>query len=88
MSTRKAATTWGLAGIAPWHWLRGTESQLAKVWQAYRIFVRAGRGDIVHTPALYLLDRRGYERSGYLYPFLPKFVHDDLKELANAPRGA
>ncbi len=28
-------------------------------------------GDISHTEALYLIDRRGYERSGYLYPFPP-----------------
>ena len=39
-------------------------------------------GDIVHTQALYLLDRRGDERSGYLYPYVPVRVAHDLRVLA------
>ncbi len=39
-------------------------------------------GDIAHTEALYLIDRHGYERSGYLYPFVPRFVAHDLRTLA------
>ena len=44
-------------------------------------------GDISHTEALYLIDRRGDERSGYLYPFVPRFVTLDLSD-ARAERGA
>jgi protein SCO1 len=83
-STRAAARSWGLSGLAPWHWLRGTHSELARVWRAYRIYVQPERGDIAHTEALYLIDRRGDERSGFLYPYLPDRVTHDLRVLAGA----
>jgi cytochrome oxidase Cu insertion factor (SCO1/SenC/PrrC family) len=87
-STRGAASRWGLAQVAPWHWLRGTREHLARVWQDYHISVAPPRnGDIAHTEALYLIDRRGDERSGYLYPFAPRFVTGDLRTLANERRG-
>jgi cytochrome oxidase Cu insertion factor (SCO1/SenC/PrrC family) len=82
-STRAALRAWGLAGAAPWHWLRGTHAQLAPVWKSYKIFVQPERGDISHTEALYLIDRRGDERSGYLYPYIPGFVAADLRTLAS-----
>ena len=31
---------------------------------------------------LLLVDRRGYERTGYAFPFVPPFVQDDLSRLA------
>jgi protein SCO1 len=83
-STRAAARTWGLAGLAPWHWLRGTHAQLAAVWKAYGIYVQPEPGDISHTEALYLIDRRGDERSGYLYPYIPGLVARDMRTLASA----
>jgi protein SCO1 len=83
-STRAAVRAWGLAGVAPWHWLRGTHAQLVPVWKAYHIFVQPEQGDISHTEALYLIDRRGDERSGYLYPYIPAFVAHDLRTLASA----
>jgi cytochrome oxidase Cu insertion factor (SCO1/SenC/PrrC family) len=83
-STRAAAGKWGLGQVASWHWLRGTHAQLARVWQAYHISVAPpSHGDIAHTEALYLVDRHGDERSGYLYPFVPRFVTLDLRTLAN-----
>ncbi len=84
-STRGAIRRWNLAGAGPWHWLMGTHRQLAAVWRAYRITVIPTRSDIVHTEALYLLDRRGDERSGYLYPYIPSRVADDMRTLARAP---
>jgi cytochrome oxidase Cu insertion factor (SCO1/SenC/PrrC family) len=81
-STRAAISSWGLAGVAPWHWLRGTHAQLAPVWSAYHIYVKPERGDISHTEALYLLDRHGDERSGYLYPYIPARVGHDMRVLA------
>lgn len=88
-STRAAIRKWRLAGLAPWYWLRGSRAQLAPVWNAYHIYVSARPidGDIAHTEGLYLIDRRGYERSGYLYPFAPRFVTRDLRTLARE-RGA
>ena len=83
-SAAAAARAWGLAGVAPWHWLIGTRRQLAPVWAAYHIYVapRPANGDIAHTEALYLVDRRGYERSAYLWPFAQRFVTLDLRTLA------
>jgi cytochrome oxidase Cu insertion factor (SCO1/SenC/PrrC family) len=86
-SARRAVRAWGLAGLAPWHWLMGGKAELSPVWGAYRIFVgRAAHGDIPHTEAVYLVDRRGYERSAFLYPFAPRFVTHDLRALAGASR--
>ena len=83
-SASKAARAWGLASVAPWHWLMGTRKQLAPVWAAYHIYVSPHpvNGDIVHTEAVYLVDRRGYMRSGYMYPFLSRYVTGDLRTLA------
>ena len=86
-SVRRAVRSWGLAGIAPWHWLMGTHAQLAPVWHAYRIFVAPTKGDISHTEALYLLDRHGDERSGYLFPYLSGSVSHDLRVLATRTGG-
>ncbi|MHB8659507.1 MAG: SCO family protein [Solirubrobacteraceae bacterium] len=70
----------GLAGDR-WHWLVGNHRQLAQVWGAYGIDVKAGR-DIGHSVALYLIDQRGFERSGYAIPFLPALVAADVRTLA------
>jgi protein SCO1 len=86
-SARAAARAWGLSAVAPWHWLMGTHAELAPVWKAYHIFVAPERGDIAHTDALYLIDRRGYERSSYLYPYAPARVAHDLRVLAGEPKG-
>jgi protein SCO1 len=86
-SARKAARAWGLAGVGPWHWVMGTRAQLAPIWRAYHIYVgRAKDGDIPHTEALILIDRHGYQRSGYLYPFGQQFVTHDLAALGRAGR--
>jgi cytochrome oxidase Cu insertion factor (SCO1/SenC/PrrC family) len=81
-SIRHAMTTWGLAGPWTWHWLNGNRSRLAVVWHAYGITVDPSSGDIVHSLVLYLIDRDGYERTAYLYPFLPGFVQGDLGRIA------
>jgi protein SCO1/2 len=86
-SARRAIRRWDLQGAGPWHWLMGTRARLAPVWRAYRIAVVPGPTDIAHTEALYLLDRRGDERSGYLYPYIPSRVGYDMRMLAGAQGG-
>jgi cytochrome oxidase Cu insertion factor (SCO1/SenC/PrrC family) len=88
-SARRAAKEWGLAAAAPWHWLMGTHRELAPVWRAYHVYVSPHpvNGDIEHTEAVYLIDRRGYMRTGYIYPFRSGFVTSDLRTLARN-RGA
>jgi cytochrome oxidase Cu insertion factor (SCO1/SenC/PrrC family) len=80
---RHALAEWQLRG--PWttYWLNGTSrAQLATVWRDYGVLVQPKSNDIVHSLALYLIDRRGDERTAYLFPFLPGFVQGDLARLA------
>jgi cytochrome oxidase Cu insertion factor (SCO1/SenC/PrrC family) len=81
-SIRRAMREWRLAGPWRWHWLRGTKRELASVWRDYGITVEPTTNDITHGLALYLIDRKGFERPGYLFPFLPNFVTLDLQRLA------
>ena len=80
---RRALAEWHLNG--PWavHWLNAsTRAQLASVWRSYGVRVIPKSNDVVHSLALYLIDRRGYERTAYLFPFLQGFVQRDLGRLA------
>jgi protein SCO1/2 len=81
-SIRRAMAEWRLVGPWRWHWLRGTRRELARVWTAYGIAVEPTTNDVTHGLALYLVDRRGFQRTGYLFPFLPNFVALDLEKLA------
>jgi cytochrome oxidase Cu insertion factor (SCO1/SenC/PrrC family) len=62
-------------------WLLGTHAQLKPVWDGYQITVDPVSGDIVHSTAVYLIDKRGFERAGFLMPFVPGFVADDFRVL-------
>jgi protein SCO1/2 len=80
---RHALAKWGLDGPWPVHWLNArTHAKLASVWRSYGVRVVPTTNDIMHSLALYLIDRRGYERTAYLFPFLPAFVQRDLGRLA------
>jgi protein SCO1 len=81
-SIRHAMANWRLAGPTSWHWLRGTRSELASVRRDYGIAVEDTTNDVKHDLALYLIDRQGFQRTGYLFPFLPNFVALDLQTLA------
>jgi cytochrome oxidase Cu insertion factor (SCO1/SenC/PrrC family) len=64
-----------------WRWLMGSAAELSRVWRAYGIEVDPTSHDIVHSAALYIVDRHGDERSGYVAPFLPKLVTADVRAL-------
>ncbi len=64
-------------------WLMGTHKQLKPVWDAYQIAVLPVRGDIAHSTAVYLLDKRSYERAGFVMPFVPGLVADDFRVLGD-----
>lgn len=81
-SARRAIGRFGLAGFR-WRWLLGSKAQLERVWRKYRIEVRRTPGDIEHTDALYLVDSKGFERAGMVYPFLPSWISTDLKTLTS-----
>ena len=80
-SIARAGRKWGLP--AGFRWLLGTHAQLARVWRDYRIAVLpAKNGDIAHSDAFYVIDRNGDERAGFLSPFIPGLLTDDLRTLA------
>jgi protein SCO1/2 len=64
-------------------WLLGSRAQLRPVWRAYQITVLPVAGDIVHSTAIYVIDRNGDERAGFLLPFEPALLADDLRELGS-----
>lgn len=48
---------------ARWLFLTGSATLLKTVWKAYGIDAEVEpNGDVTHTPAVYLVDRRGRER--------------------------
>jgi cytochrome oxidase Cu insertion factor (SCO1/SenC/PrrC family) len=79
-----AMAHWNLNGPWRWYWLRGSEHELEDVWAACGITVDARSRAVVHGLTLYLIDRQGFQRSGYLFPFLPNLVQLDLETLARA----
>ncbi len=44
----------------------GPQSQLEKVWKAYKIYVAVTKGAIDHTPGVFIIDPQGRERKVYL----------------------
>jgi hypothetical protein len=52
--------------VNQWDFLTGSSAQLRAVWKAYHIYVQIVKGQIDHTPALYVIDTRGNERKLYL----------------------
>jgi len=82
-SAEAAIRHWGLAPEIKWHWLMGTHTQLAPVWARYHEQVAPPQnGDIAHTEAMYLVNRKGFERAAFIYPFKTGFVAYDMKQLA------
>jgi cytochrome oxidase Cu insertion factor (SCO1/SenC/PrrC family) len=54
------------AMVNQWDFLTGTPAQLLAAWRAFHIAVQIQRGAIDHTPALFVIDQRGRERTVYL----------------------
>jgi cytochrome c biogenesis protein CcmG/thiol:disulfide interchange protein DsbE len=52
--------------LGQWHFLTGSLAQLRAVWRAYGIGVQIERGQIDHTPALFMIDPGGRLRRVYL----------------------
>jgi cytochrome oxidase Cu insertion factor (SCO1/SenC/PrrC family) len=52
--------------VNQWDFLTGTLPQLRAVWRGFHIAVQIERGEIDHTPALFVIDQQGRERTVYL----------------------
>lgn len=78
-AVRRAARNLGI-DIAPgWHWLFGSRAELVPVWRSYGVG-RAG-SRIQPRPLAYLVDERGFERAGFLYPFPPNWLLGDIRTI-------
>ncbi len=81
---------WSL--VPQWHWAVGDHAQLAAVWKQYAADVQvvtkhlAGTTVhyITHTEQSYLIDRAGYERALFAWPFSPQDVLATLRRMAHA----
>ena len=79
-SARSFAAAHGWVG--DWHWLLGSEAELAPVWKAYSIDVKPTTADILHSSVLYLADQNGYVRAGFVNGLNPDVVARDVRILA------
>jgi cytochrome oxidase Cu insertion factor (SCO1/SenC/PrrC family) len=85
---REDERKWSL--VPQWRWAVGDEESLARVWRAYGIEVLVSTRKVagvkvrrvVHTEAAYLVDRRGYERAIFVWPYSAKGVISTLRSLS------
>ena len=52
--------------VNQWDFLTGSVAQLKAMWSAYHIAVQIEKGQIDHTPALFVIDQQGREQKLYL----------------------
>ena len=52
--------------VNQWDFLTGTLPELKAVWRRFDIYVQITKGQVDHTPALYIIDSRGREQKIYL----------------------
>lgn len=76
---RTQARRWGWR--PGWRWLNGSGRDLERVWRAYGIAVRPQANSIDHDAAVYLVDRDGFLRAGYLVPFSPLILARDVERI-------
>jgi cytochrome oxidase Cu insertion factor (SCO1/SenC/PrrC family) len=82
---RRATARWQLP--QPFHWLTAPATALARALHEYDVAQAPdapGSGS-AGTP-VYLVDRAGFERAGYLYPFFPTVLARDLERLYREAR--
>lgn len=68
--------------VSTFHYLIGSQAQLAPVWKRFHIGVEAGATDVVgHSSAEFLIDPTGHERLLYGKDIQPGWIVSDLKTL-------
>jgi len=67
-----------------WTWLFGSTAQLRPVWKAFGVAVRFTETDVIHNSPVYLIDRAGDVRAGYLMPLFPRAIAADAEALARS----
>jgi cytochrome oxidase Cu insertion factor (SCO1/SenC/PrrC family) len=82
------ARKWRL--VPQWRWGVGGDTQLAAVWQRYHVGVLVTTKkvagvtvhNVAHTEAAYLIDRSGYERALFLWPYRAEAVTRAIRDLS------
>jgi len=69
--------------VNQWDFLTGSLAQLKSVWRAYDIEVQIEKGQIDHTPALFVIDQRGREQKLYLTQMAYSSVGQSAQVLAD-----
>jgi protein SCO1 len=75
--------------VPEWRWGVGSGRQLARVWRRYQVGVLVTTKriagvkvhEISHTEAAYVIDRGGYERALFMWPFRAQDVLAALRRL-------
>jgi protein SCO1/2 len=81
-SERAFATTHRWSG--DWHWLQGSNDQLAAVWKAYGIAVENTPDNVLHSTVVFLVDKNGFQRAGWAGPIEPGLLAHDVRILEHA----
>jgi protein SCO1/2 len=87
---RQDARKWRLD--SSWRWAVGSHARLARVWRAYSIAVQIRRFTAVgvtehridHTEGAYLIDRSGYQRALFLWPFAANDVVRSVEQISRS----
>ena len=69
--------------VNQWNFLTGSLAQLKAVWGAYHIAVQVEKGQIDHTPALFVIDRSGREQKLYLTQMAYSSIGQSAEVLAD-----
>ncbi|HJY67164.1 MAG TPA: SCO family protein, partial [Streptosporangiaceae bacterium] len=69
--------------VNQWDFLTGSSAQLKSVWGAYHIAVQVEKGQIDHTPALFIIDQQGREQKLYLTQMAYSSVGQSAQVLAD-----
>jgi cytochrome oxidase Cu insertion factor (SCO1/SenC/PrrC family) len=69
--------------VNQWDFLTGPLSQLKAAWGAYDIAVQIEKGQIDHTPALFVIDQQGRERKLYLTQMAYSSIGQSAQVLAD-----
>ncbi len=64
-----------------WHYLIGSQSELAPVWDSYTIYAQPNATTVTHTSAVYVIDKEGRERVFFGSDFTSDELTQDLNTL-------
>jgi protein SCO1/2 len=66
-----------------WRWAVGSRAKLARVWRTYSVAVQFQGHNVSHTEGAYLIDRNGYKRALFLWPFAAADVIRAVRNLGS-----